>query len=138
MSDINEKFAELVAPKDVMERTLSQLLVDENIEVTRKGKVWTLNTGSQVITIQPAIRGEVAPPPKAAPTPRKHSTPIAQMGDRIKELREQGKSQREVAKILGTSQANISKIERDRKKLENANAALQAQTAKPDETEPTK
>ena len=137
MSDINEKLAELVAPKDVMERTLSQLLVDENIEVTRKGKVWTLNTGSQVITIQPAIR-EVAPTPKAAPTPRKHSTPIAQMGDRIKELRDQGKSQREVAKILGTSQANISKIERDRKKLENANAALQAQTAKPNETEPTK
>ena len=135
MSDIIEKSSELIAPQNVMEKTLRQLLIDENVEVTRKGKVLTLNTGSEIITIQPAIKN-ADDSTKLTTTPRKLPTPISQMGDRIKELRDQGKSQREVAKLLGTTQANISKIERDIKKLDSANNTHKDQAEKPNETKP--
>lgn len=127
MSDLLEKSAEILAPQDVMGKTLRELMADPSVEINRKGNILTLNTGREIITIRPcsndgaqeqgnvtAENANASAGPSAAK--RNRGQPITQLKSKIVELRAAGKTQREVAEILGTTQANISKIEREMKK----------------------
>ena len=127
MSDLLEKSAEILAPQDVMGKTLRELMVDPSVEINRKGNILTLNTGREIITIRPcsndgaqeqgnvtAENANASASPSAAK--RNRGQPITQLKSKIVELRAAGKTQREVAELLGTTQANISKIEREMKK----------------------
>ncbi len=125
MSDLLEKSAEILAPQDVMGKTLRELMVDPSVEINRKGNILTLNTGREIITIRPCSndgaqeQGNVtAENASASPSAAKRNRgqPITQLKSKIVELRAAGKTQREVAELLGTTQANISKIEREMKK----------------------
>ena len=51
--------------------------------------------------------------------PSSSTKPISEMGETIMRLRAEGKTQREIAEIFGTTQANISKIERNFKEQDN-------------------
>lgn len=131
---------------DIMNKTLSELINDPRVEVNRKGNVLTLKTDSETITVQsnsdipvsdnaPAESTIISTGVSANITQGRRK-PITQMEPIIKQLRTEGKTQLQVAEILGTTQANISKIERTMKKRE-AEQESQKHTDKTATVDPT-
>ena len=123
-----------------MKMTVRQLLDDPNLEFHKKGSVLIFSTPDGVITIQPPKGGKAKAAqtdivtgckrgpkgPRAnsrimtlGPNPRANSR-IMTLGPKIIELREQGKTQREIGQILGISTPYVSNIE---KKYRDALAA---------------
>lgn len=116
------------SPKNIMKMTIRDLLADSNLEFHKEGSTLTFSTPDGVITIQPPKGGKA----KAAKTgtgtsgckrgpkgPRANSR-VMELGPKIIELREQGKTQREIGQILGISTPYVSNIE---KKYRDALAA---------------
>lgn len=116
------------SPKNIMKMTIRDLLADPSLEFHKEGSTLTFSTPDGVITIQPPKGGKA----KAAKTgtgtsgckrgpkgPRANSR-VMELGPKILELREQGKTQREIGQILGISTPYVSNIE---KKYRDALAA---------------
>ncbi len=138
----------------VKEITLGQLLSDKltvgemrgimGCEIHAKNGVLTITTPNKTITIKDTDKGGAKAPrasvaPKAAGartgTGRRGRRPahtFEELAPRVKEMRDQGMTQREVAEALGTTQANVSKIERQLKQM-----AAEGQTLAPNNVVPT-
>ena len=138
----------------VKEITLEQLLSDKltvgemrgimGCEIHAKNGVLTITTPNKTITIKDTDKGGAKAPrasvaPKAAGartgTGRRGRRPahtFEELAPRVKEMRDQGMTQREVAEALDTTQANVSKIERQLKQME-----AEGQTIAPNNVVPT-
>lgn len=140
----------------VKEITLGQLLSDKltvgemrgimGCEIHAKNGVLTITTPNKIITIKDTDKGGAKAPrasvaPKAAGartgtgTGRRGRRPahtFEELAPRVKEMRDQGMTQREVAEALGTTQANVSKIERQLNQME-----AEGQTLAPNNVVPT-
>lgn len=136
-------------PQDIMvwalgqDKSLRELLTDKDAELAKKGNVLTINLGSKTITIMdsdPANNGaptDVSSPSGAgAPStevqhtePRRRRIPFSHMAAEIEKLRKEGLTQKEVAQRLGTTQANVSRIERAAQKAREEETQEAAQPA---------
>ena len=138
----------------VKEITLEQLLSDKltvgemrgimGCEIHAKNGVLTITTPNKTITIKDTDKGGAKAPrasaaPKAAGARsgtgrrgRRPSHTFEELAPRVKEMRDQGMTQREVAEALDTTQANVSKIERQLKQME-----AEGQTIVPNNVVPT-
>lgn len=140
----------------VKEITLGQLLSDKltvgemrgimGCEIHAKNGVLTITTPNKTITIKDTDKGCAKAPrasvaPKAAGartgtgTGRRGRRPahtFEELAPRVKEMRDQGMTQRAVAEALGTTQANVSKIERQLNQME-----AEGQTIAPNNVVPT-
>lgn len=115
------------SPRDIMKMTVRQLLDDPNLEFHKKGSVLIFSTPDGVITIQPpkggkakAAQTDIVTGCKRGPKGPRANSRIMTLGPKIIELREQGKTQREIGQILGISTPYVSNIE---KKYRDALAA---------------
>lgn len=106
------------SPRDIMKMTVRQLLDDPNLEFHKKGSVLIFSTPDGVITIQPpkggkakAAQTDIVTGCKRGPKGPRANSRIMTLGPKIIELREQGKTQREIGQILGISTPYVSNLE---------------------------
>ena len=127
----NRKSAENNAQQDVIDYVkqakldVNELVADPSVDINRKGNVLTIDTGPAVVIVKlksdnsaqdnAAAESSSTDTGTAANKTQARREPITQREAEIKKLRDEGLTQREVAKIMGTTQANISKIERTMK-----------------------
>jgi DNA-binding transcriptional regulator YiaG len=114
-TDIIRKHEGGFFPNDIGNETLNQLVVRKDVEVHKKDNKLTLKrvTSSESVTI------EVRTYPDATIVTQSkadRTRPVSQMQDTIKKMRDEGQTQADVADKLGTTQSNISKIEKGIKK----------------------
>lgn len=128
MNDNNSKSAENSAQKDVIDYVkqaklnITKMVSDPSVDYNRKRNVLTIDTGPAVVIVKLKSDNSAQDNAVAESTSTGTGTavnktqarrePITQREAEIKKLRDEGLTQREVAKIMGTTQANISKIER--------------------------
>lgn len=101
-----------------MKMTVRQLLDDPNLEFHKKGSVLIFSTPDGVITIQPpkdgkakAAQTDIVTGCKRGPKSPRADSRIMTLGPKIIELRDQGKTQREIGQILGISTPYVSNLE---------------------------
>ena len=106
------------SPRDIMKMTVRQLLDDPNLEFHKKGSVLIFSTPDGVITIQPpkggkakAAQTDIVTGCKRGPKGPRADSRIMTLGPKIIELRDQGKTQREIGQILGISPPYVSNLE---------------------------
>lgn len=106
------------SPRDIMKMTVRQLLDDPNLEFHKKGSVLIFSTPDGVITIQPpkggkskAAQTDIVTGCKRGPKGPRADSRIMTLGPKIIELRDQGKTQREIGQILGISTPYVSNLE---------------------------
>lgn len=106
------------SPRDIMKMTVRQLLDDPNLEFHKKGSVLIFSTPDGVITIQPpkdgkakAAQTDIVTGCKRGPKSPRADSRIMTLGPKIIELRDQGKTQREIGQILGISTPYVSNLE---------------------------
>ena len=110
--------------------TIGEILNIDGCEITAKGEILTISTPTKIITIQNTVKRSKEPRSEATKSsasgtkrgwgrrgPRPNHT-FEELAPRVKELRDQNLSQKKVADMLGTSQANVSKIERQMQAME--------------------
>ena len=115
MSNLIKKGASNMLPSDIADMTLSDLMASKDVEVHKKDNVLKIKrrTPSETITVEVRSYDDTA----IVSQSRTHrNRPFSQMESTIAQLRKEGKTQAEVADILGTTQTNISKIENKKKK----------------------
>lgn len=106
-------------PKDIMKMTIRDLLADPSLEFHKEGSTLTFSTPDGVITIQPPKGGKAkaaktdtgTPGRKRGPKGPRANSRIMTLGPKIIELRDQGKTQREIGQILGISTPYVSNLE---------------------------
>ncbi|MDT3664028.1 MAG: helix-turn-helix domain-containing protein [Anaerobiospirillum sp.] len=121
---------------------VNEMVADPSVDINRKGNVLTIDTGPAVVIVKlksdnkaqdnAAAESTSTGTVTAANKTQARREPITQREDEIKKLRDEGLTQREVAKIMGTTQANISKIERAMKsRAQKQEASKHAAKAEP-------
>lgn len=102
-------------PKDIGDMTLNELLGRRDVEVYKKDNVLKMKrkTSTETLTIEVRSYEDTSVVSRARTSLNK---PFNQMGGTIAKMRAEGKTQAEVAEILGTTQTNISRIEKKMKK----------------------
>lgn len=115
MSDLIKKSADKMIPKDIGDMTLRELLVSKDVEVHKKDNYLKMKrkTSTETVTIEVRSYDDTAVISQSRTSLNK---PFNQMTSTIAQMRAEGKTQAEVAEILGTTQTNISRIERKMKK----------------------
>lgn len=127
----NRKSVENNAQQDVIDYVkqakldVNEMVADPSVDINRKGNVLTIDTGPAVVIVKlksdnsdnnaqdnAAAESASTDTGTSANKTQTRREPITQREAEIKKLRDEGLTQREVAKIMGTTQANISKIER--------------------------
>ncbi len=114
MSKLMKKSAGEMIPKDIGDMTLKELLTCKDVEVHKKDNVLKMKrrTSTEILTVEVRDYEDAA-------VISQSKTPLDkrfnQMGSTIAKMRAEGKTQREVAEILGTTQTNISRIEKKMK-----------------------
>ena len=115
MNNLIKKGADEMLPKDIGDMTLKELLGRRDVEVHKKDNVLKMKrkTSTETLTIEVCSYDDAAVISQSRTSLGK---PFNQMGTTIAKMRAGGKTQAEVAEILGTTQTNISKIEKKMKK----------------------
>ena len=115
------------SPRDIMKMTVRQLLDDPNLEFHKKGSVLIFSTPDGVITIQPpkggkakAAQTDIVTGCKRGPKSPRADSRIMTLGPKIIELRDQGKTQREIGQILGISTPYVSNLEKRYREITEA------------------
>ena len=104
-----------IIPKGIGDMTLNELLMSKDVEVHKKDNVLKMKRKTSHDALMVEIRTyEDTSVVSQAQT--RLDKPFNQMGETIAQLRAEGKTQAEVADILGTTPSNISKIEKKMKK----------------------
>jgi DNA-binding CsgD family transcriptional regulator len=103
-------------PQQISELRIGDLLSDRDTEVTKKGNSFKIKrkTDTEVLNLEIRLYDETS---VISQTHTMRDKPASKKHETIAELRREGKSQQEIADILGTTQSNISKIEKQFKKL---------------------
>ncbi len=118
MSNIIKAGAGNLVPKDIADMTLKDLMSSQDVEIHKKDNVLKLKrrTASETIMVEVRSYDDTAVISQSRTCRTK---PFSQMETTITKLRAEGKTQAEIADILGTTQPNISKIERKIKGTNN-------------------
>ena len=116
-----------VPPEDALNKHFRDMLTDPSVEIKSvtlnpNDNILTVNMGDKIVRIQInsinndqdniKTKGMITVTGNVTNITQERRKPVTQMEPMIKQLRDSGKTQRQVAEILGTTQANISKIER--------------------------
>ena len=115
MSDLIKKGADAMIPSDIGKITLQDLLVRDDVEVHKKENVLKMKRKTPTETLIVEVRSYDDNITVSQSRTSLHKN-FNQMGSTIAKMREEGKTQAEVAERLGTSQSYISKIEKKMKK----------------------
>ena len=111
MSKLVKKGPGDMIPKGIGDMTLKDLIFSPDVEVHKKDNVLKLRRRTSSETVMLEIRSyDDAATVSQSRTYR--DKPFSHMESTIAQMRAEGKTQAEVATILGTTQTNISKIER--------------------------
>lgn len=104
-----------MVPKNIADMTLRDLMSSTDVEVHKKDNVLKMKrrTSSETIMVEIRSHDNTTIVSKSRTN---RDRPFSQMETTIAQLRAEGKTQAEVADILGTTQTNISKIERKTKR----------------------
>lgn len=104
-----------MVPKDIADMTLRDLLSSKDVEVHKKDNVLKMKrrTPSETVMVEVHSYDDAA---IVSQSQTYRDRPFSQMETTIAQLRAEGRTQAEVADILGTTQTNISKIENKMKK----------------------
>ena len=115
MSNLIKKGAGQMIPKDIGDMTLNELLGRRDVEVHKKDNILKMKrkTSTETLTIEVRSYDDASVVSQSRTSLDK---PFNQMGSTIAKMRAEGKTQAEVAEILGTTQTNISRIEKKMKK----------------------
>ena len=115
MSDIIKNSVGDMVPKNIADMTLRDLMSSTDVEVHKKDNVLKMKrrTSSETIMVEVRSHDNTTIVSKSRTN---RDRPLSQMETTISQLRAEGKTQAEVADILGTTQTNISKIERKTKR----------------------
>lgn len=115
MSNIIKKGASDMVPKDIADMTLRDLMSSKDVEVRKKDNVLKMKrrTPSETVMVEVRSYDDTA---IVSQSRTYRDRPFSQMETTIAQLRAEGRTQAEVADILGTTQTNISKIENKMKK----------------------
>ena len=115
MSKLIKKNAGDMLPRGIGSMTIQELMSSKDVEVHKKDNVLKMKRRTQSETVTLEIRSyDDTTILSRSQTPR--DKPVSHMGSTIAQLRAEGRTQTEVADILGTTQTNISKIESKMKK----------------------
>lgn len=118
MNDIMKAGASTMVPKDIADMTLKDLMSSKDVEIHKKDNVLRLKRRTPSETIMVEVRSyDDAAIISQSRTCR--TKPFSQMETTISQLRAEGKTQSEIADLLGTTQPNISKIENRMKRAGN-------------------
>ena len=103
-----------MVPKNIADMTLGELMSSNDVEIHKKENVLKMKriTESEIISIEVRSYDDTTTVLKSQTHRDKR---FSQMGSTIAQMRKEGKTQAEVADILGTTQTNISKIEKKMK-----------------------
>ncbi|MDD6511980.1 hypothetical protein [Sharpea azabuensis] len=115
MSNIIKKGTSVMVPKDIADMTLGDLMSSKDVEIHKKDNVLKIKRRTTSETIMLEIRS-FDDTSIVSQSKTNRDRPFSQMKKTIAKLRAEGKTQAEVADILGTTQTNISKIEKKMKK----------------------
>ena len=115
MSNIIKNSVGDMVPKNIADMTLRDLMSSTDVEVHKKDNVLKMKrrTSSETIMVEVRSHDNTTIVSKSRTN---RDRPFSQMETTIAQLRAEGKTQAEVADILGTTQTNISKIERKTKR----------------------
>ena len=115
MSKLIKKGAGDMLPRDIGEMTIGELMSSKDVEVRKKNNVLRMKRRTQSETVMLEIRSD-DDTTIVSQSRTFRDKPVSHMEATIAQLRKEGRTQAEVADILGTTQTNISKIERKMKK----------------------
>lgn len=115
MSDLIKKGAGDMVPRDIGDMTLRELMSSKDAEVHKKDNVLKIKRRTPSETIMVEVRS-YDDTTTIFQSQTHRDRPFSRMGSTIAKMRAEGKTQAEVAEILGTTQTNISKIEKKMKK----------------------
>ena len=115
MSNLMKKGTGDMVSRDIGDMTLRELISSTDAEVHKKDNVLKVKrrTPSETIMVEVRSYDDTAIVSQSRTC---RDRPFSQMESTIAKMREEGKTQAEVADILGTTQTNISKIEKKMKK----------------------
>lgn len=114
INDIMEKDKNCIVPMNIADMTIEKLMSSEDVEIYKKRNVLKLKRTTPTETIQVEIR--TYDDATTVSHSRVHRDKnFCQMESTIAQMRAEGKTQAEVASLLGTTQTNISKIEKKMK-----------------------
>ena len=104
-----------MVPRDIGDMTLKELMSSKDVEVRKKDNVLRMKRRTQSETVMLEVRSydDTA---IVSQSRTLRDKPVSHMETTIAQLRAEGRTQAEVADILGTTQTNISKIESKMKK----------------------
>lgn len=100
-----------MVPQDIGDMTLKDLMFCKDVEVHKKNNVLKMRrtTPSETVMVEIRSYDDAA---TVSQSRALRDKPFSQMESTIAQMRAEGKTQAEVAAILGTTQTNISKIEK--------------------------
>lgn len=115
MSKLVKKGPGDMIPKGIGDMTLKDLIFSPDVEVHKKDNVLKLRrrTSSETVMLEIRSYDDAA---TVSQSRAYRDKPFSHMESTIAQMRAEGKTQAEVAAILGTTQTNISKIERKMKR----------------------
>lgn len=115
MSNISKKGNKgLMLPEGLSDMTFGDLLASEGVEIHKKDNVLKLKKKTPSETVMVEVR-KYDDTNIVSESKIYRTKPFSQMKTTIAQLRKEGRTQAEVAEILGTTQTNISKIEKQMK-----------------------
>lgn len=102
-------------PSNIGEMTLNQLMSEGDVEIRKKDNILKMKrrTPSETIMVEVRSYDDTA---IVFQSQTHRGKPFSQMESTIAQMRAEGRTQSEVADILGTTQTNISKIEKRMRK----------------------
>jgi len=114
MSNLIKKNNNSIIPKKIADMTLEELMSSNDVEIHKKDNVLKMKriTESEIISIEVRSYDDTTTVLKSQ---THRDKPVSHMSSTIAQMRKEGKTQAEVAYILGTTQTNISKIEKKMK-----------------------
>ena len=114
-NNLTKKGSGDLLPKEIANMTLKELMSNKDVEIHKKDNVLRMKRRTTSETVMVEVRSyDDASIISQSKTYR--NRPFSQMETTIQQLRAEGRTQTEVADILGTTQTNISKIEKKMKK----------------------
>jgi len=115
LSNIVRSGANDLIQQKIVDVAMKSLMSGKNVEIIKKDDRLKMKqiTSSKSVVVEVRNYGDTS---FGILAQTKRNRPISQMGGTISKLRRDGMTQTQVADILGTTQANISKIEAAMKK----------------------
>lgn len=115
MSNIVKKETSGIIPKEIANITLEELMSTEGVEFHKKNNILRMKQriANEIVTVEVRSYDDTN---IISQSRTNKSRPVSQMESTIAQLRKEGRTQTDVANLLGTTQTNISKIE---KKMKN-------------------